>query len=291
MRSPLDAAYFADRAVQQTVEAVENVQVARDTYRLRFECAEMARRITPGQFLMVRLSGSNDPLLGRPLALYDTVMSSSGEPVAVDVVYLAIGKFTKLLAQLRPPQQLDVWGPLGNGFEPCKSGRLIMVAGGIGQTPFLALAREHLGDRNYGDPPRVVGPLSNVTLCYGTRTAALLAGVEDFRRLGVRVRLATEDGSCGHQGLVTELLRQVLAEDDTPARIVCCGPEPMMEGVAQIAAETETPCHVSLETHMACGIGICFTCVAKVRDASGSWDYKRTCVEGPVFDAARIVWR
>ncbi|MDP6723041.1 MAG: dihydroorotate dehydrogenase electron transfer subunit, partial [Pirellulaceae bacterium] len=116
------------------------------------------------------------------------------------------------------------------------------------------------------------------------------AGVEDFQRAGVDVRIATDDGSRGHHGLVTDLLRQTLAESDDDRRIICCGPEPMMVAVAGVAAETETPCQISLETPMACGIGICFTCVAKVRDANGQWDYKRTCVDGPVFDATSIVW-
>ena len=129
-----------------------------------------------------------------------------------------------------------------------------------------------------------------VTLCYGARTAELLAGVEDFQHAGVNVRIATDDGSRGYHGLVTDLLRQTLAESDDDRRIACCGPEPMMAAVAGLAAETETACQISLETPMACGIGICFTCVAKIRDVNGQWDYKRTCVDGPVFDAASIVW-
>lgn len=118
----------------------------------------------------------------------------------------------------------------------------------------------------------------------------MLAGVDDFRRLGVDVHVATDDGSQGHRGLVTELLEPILDRVERPHRIVCCGPEVMMEAVADIAARRGSPCQVSLETPMACGIGICFTCVARIRDAAGNWDYKRTCVEGPVFDAARIAW-
>ena len=103
------------------------------------------------------------------------------------------------------------------------------------------------------------------------------------------LRVATDDGSRGHHGFVTDVLKEVLAETGE-ARIVCCGPEPMMAAVAEIACAANVPCQVSLETPMACGIGICFTCVAKVRDAEGNWDYKRTCVDGPVFDAAEIEW-
>ncbi|MAD81283.1 MAG: dihydroorotate dehydrogenase electron transfer subunit [Pirellulaceae bacterium] len=293
MSNPLHAEYYADAAIQQKVEVVENVKLARDTYRVRFHCPEIAARIVPGQFLMLRLAGMTDPLIGRPLALYDTVPASSGADSGaqeIDVVYLVKGKMTSRLVGFQPGQWLDVWGPLGNGFAPRPTGHLIMVAGGIGQTPFVALAQEALGKRRYGDRTRQPARSNQVTLCYGARTAELLAGVEDFQRAGVDVRIATDDGSRGHHGLVTDLLRQTLAESDDDRRIICCGPEPMMVAVAGVAAETETPCQISLETPMACGIGICFTCVAKVRDANGQWDYKRTCVDGPVFDATSIVW-
>ena len=293
MSNPLHAEYYADAALQQTVEVVENVKLARDTYRVRFHCPEIAVRIVPGQFLMLRLAGLTDPLIGRPLALYDTVLPSQGADSGaqeIDVVYLVKGKLTSRLVEFQPGHLLDVWGPLGNGFAPRPTEHLIMVAGGIGQTPFVALAQEALGKRRYGDTTRQPARSNRVTLCYGARTAELLAGLEDFERAGVDVRIATDDGTRGHHGLVTDLLRQTLAASDADRQIVCCGPEPMMAAVAGVAAETETECQVSLETPMACGIGICFTCVAKVRDANGHWDYKRTCVDGPVFDATSIVW-
>jgi dihydroorotate dehydrogenase electron transfer subunit len=106
----------------------------------------------------------------------------------------------------------------------------------------------------------------------------------------VEVRIGTDDGSRGHHGLVTELLETVLAESSLACRIACCGPERMMEAVSHIAARTNTPCQVSLETPMACGIGVCFSCVARVCDEQAGWDYKRTCVEGPVFAAEKILW-
>ena len=174
-----------------------------------------------------------------------------------------------------------------------------MVAGGIGQTPFLALGKEALGVAAYGGRQPTVIP--KATLCYGVRTADLLAGEDDFRGAGIDLRVASDDGSLGHHGLVTELLANVLAETTaTSPHVVCCGPEPMMEATAGVCAERGVPCQVSLETPMACGIGICFSCVAKVRlppedgpegdGAEGDWDYKRTCVEGPVFNAEKIVW-
>jgi dihydroorotate dehydrogenase electron transfer subunit len=298
MTSPLHAEFYADHAVQRTSEIVENVRLARDTYRVRFHAPQIARRIVPGQFVMLRLAGVNDPLIARPLALYDTVLSAGGQPEAVDVVYLVKGKLTSRLWQLQPGQRLDVWGPLGNGFGVSLLGaqdseiqsHLIMVAGGIGQTPFLALAQEALGHKQYGHPLRNAPRFTQVTFCYGARTADYFAGLDDFERLGIDIRLSTDDGSRGHHGLVTDLVKQVLAERRGHPRIVCCGPEPMMEAVAKFAGEAKIPCEVSLETPMACGIGICFTCVAKVRQEGGGWDYKRSCVEGPVFDAQLIEW-
>jgi dihydroorotate dehydrogenase electron transfer subunit len=290
-RNPLYADFYADRALQSRVRVIENVRLARDTYRIRFECPEIARRFVPGQFLMLRLADRNDPLLGRPLALYDTLRDDRGTTIGVDIVYLTLGKMTRRLARVTPGEFVDTWGPLGNGFPPLRTDHLIMVAGGIGQTPFLALGQEYLGLRQYGEPPRRVPRAGRVTLCYGVRSAELLAGVPDFRSAGFDVRLSSDDGTVGHHGLVTDVLGQVLDETRSLDRlVVCCGPEPMMEGVAGLCRLNETRCLVSLETPMACGIGICFSCVAKICQPDGAWDWKRTCVEGPVFDAERIVW-
>jgi dihydroorotate dehydrogenase electron transfer subunit len=276
--------HYADHAWHGRVEVLENVRLACDTYRIRFGCPELARRIVPGQFVMLRMAGGEDPLLGRPLALYDVV----GD--AVDIVYLVVGKMTGQLAKVQAGTVLEAWGPLGNGFPSEPAEHLLMVAGGIGQTPFLALAKEYLGKFRYGQPPREVPPAKKITLCYGARTAEYLAGVEDFRRIGVEIHLSTDDGSAGHRGLVTELIEPAVRNGREKCRIVCCGPEPMLQATALIAAQLKIPCQVSLETPMACGIGACFSCVAKIRDGRGGWDYRRTCVEGPVFDAADVMF-
>jgi dihydroorotate dehydrogenase electron transfer subunit len=245
MSSPLHATWCPDRAVQRMVEIVENVRLAKDTYRLRFYAPEIARRILPGQFLMLRIAGLNDPLIGRPLALYDTLPGDSGQPELVDVVYLVKGKLTSQLWQMQPGQRLDVWGPLGNGFGAAgnvgargnalhgavehrrpalPTEHLILVAGGIGFTPFLALAQEALHKKKYGDPPREAPRALHITYCYGARTADYFAGLDDFLELGVDVRLATDDGSRGHHGFVTDLLKQALAEHHGRPHVVCCGP-------------------------------------------------------------------
>jgi dihydroorotate dehydrogenase electron transfer subunit len=293
MADELRQASYADRAWKGQATIAHNASVARDTYRIGFRCPEIARQIVPGQFLMLRLPGTNDPLLGRPLAMYDTTRNGDGSPVGLEVVYLTVGKMTHRLATLKAGDPLEVWGPLGNGFPLYRAKHLVLVAGGIGQTPFLSLAKELMGAQRYGDPPRVIERPSKITLCYGARNEGYLAGVDDFRQLGIDVQISTDDGSAGHHGLVTNLLRSTL--DASPfgsspelCRIVSCGPEPMLEAVSKIAAERKVACDVSLETPMACGIGICFSCVAKIRDKSGEWDYRRTCVEGPVFPAENV---
>lgn len=291
----LSAAFYADAAKQRDVMIAANTPLARDTYRLRLASPEIGSKITPGQFVMIRLKGTDNPLLARPFALYDTWCDDAGMPIGFDIGYLVVGKMTRKLKDLRTGDMVEVWGPLGNGFTPRKAEHLIMVAGGIGQTPFLALGRERLGTRTYGQDLREVSKADRVTLCYGVRSKAFAAGVEDFRSAGITVRLSTDDGSEGHHGLVTDLLLDLLNIESQHCRIVCCGPEPMMEAVAKIAQSREVPCEVSLETPMACGIGICFSCVTKVRqqgavEGEPEWDYKRTCVDGPVFDADKIMF-
>ncbi len=267
---------------------LENVRLARDTWRIRLHAPEMACAIRPGQFLMLRLPGHSDPLLGRPFALYDTVLDEQGNAVAVDVVYLVVGKVTGLMTQLRGGDAVEAWGPLGNGFQPLATDdHVALVAGGIGKTPFLAYIRDLLGTRGHGGESSR-RKARQVSLYYGVRTADLAAGVDDFRTVGAEVHLASDDGSLGFKGFVTDLLARRASEGFCPQHIVGCGPEPMLKALAKLAARLNVPCHLSLETPMACGLGICFSCVTKVKTTDG-WDYKRVCVDGPIFDAACLL--
>lgn len=278
------------RPIQRIASVVGNRPIARDTFEMRFSEPEIAARILPGQFVMIRAAGRLDPLLARPYALYD-VHGRPDAPEEVAVVYLVVGNGTRCLSRLSPGERLDVWGPLGNTFptDAAAEGRLLLLAGGVGQTPFLAVAKELLGRRRYGGGRAVATP-RRITLGYGARSRDLLAGVEDFTREGVEVLLATNDGSAGERGYATVLLDRVIESDDPPAAIFSCGPEPMLERVARRAAEAGVPCWVSLETKMACGYGVCFSCVAPVLEGEG-WDYRRVCLDGPVFAGERIAWR
>jgi dihydroorotate dehydrogenase electron transfer subunit len=299
--SPEAAVSASASPSSRLVPILENVPLAQDTYRLRLDDPILARTILPGQFLMVRpgAEGANDPLLGRPFALYDVVLDAAGRPTAVDLVYLVIGRGTACLARRKPGERLAVWGPLGNGFGPAPPGPVLFVAGGIGQTPFLALGRWWLGNRCYGiqqEPalpgsPEITRVFSlSARLLYGVRTASLLAGVDDFRQAGMEVEIATDDGSAGHHGLVTDLLTQRLQQGKRPARIVGCGPLAMLSMLARLAEREQIPCDVSLENHMACGFGACFSCVAPIRQADGPSDLRRVCLEGPVFAARSVDW-
>jgi dihydroorotate dehydrogenase electron transfer subunit len=266
--------------LQRTATTIENVPLAERTFRIRLRVPEIAAAIRPGQFVMLRLPGTTDPLLGRPFALYDTVLED-GASGAIDIVYLVVGKMTGLLSQVKAGELIEVWGPLGNGFlDVGHPDQTTFVAGGIGQTPFLAYARELLGERGYGgDQPR--RRTRKLALYYGVRSKSLAACVEDFERAGALVKLASDDGSVGYKGFVTGLL----ARDNPPGPWIGCGPEPMLHVLIKLAKDRGVTCHVSLETPMACGFGVCFSCVTKVT-TPGGWDYQRVCVDGPVFDAA-----
>ena len=265
-------------------------KMAQDTWAVKLRQPELARQITPGQFFMIRPASGSDPLLGRPFALYDTYLDENGQPAGVEFGFVVVGKMTSLMSGWKTGDSVELWGPLGNGFPVPIAKHLICVAGGIGQTPFLGVAREALGLQKYGSPARQLSSRpESVTLCYGVRSENYLAGMDDFQQPGLTVEVATDDGSVGHHGYVTELLQNRLTANKQDTHVYCCGPEPMMKAVAKICAAESVPCWLSLETPMACGFGACFSCVAKVLEDDGSWDYRRTCVEGPVFKAERLL--
>lgn len=272
-------------AIQTRAKVIAHEVMAKNTWRLRVECPDIARRILPGQFFMIRLPERSDPLLGRPFALFDIYLDSNQSPAGIDFGYVVVGKMTSLLESLRVGDDIEIWGPLGNGFPPPPSGHLVIVSGGIGITPFLAVVREALGKHDYGYPERILSTRpSQITLCHGVRSSEYLGGVDAFQNEGINIRIATDDGSVGHRGFVTDLLREALSQD-TQSTVYCCGPEPMMHAVARLCAKAQVPCFLSLETPMACGFGACFSCVTKVKQDDGSVDYRRVCVEGPVFPA------
>jgi dihydroorotate dehydrogenase electron transfer subunit len=284
-----DLAGSVPSAVECRGQVIDNCCVAQDTWIMRLACPELARQITPGQFFMVRDPRVTNPMLGRPFALLDVWKDSAGQIAGVDFGYVVVGKMTKLMTTWRADDPCSLWGPLGNGFPVPDVERLCLVAGGIGVTPFLAVANEALGNGTYGKIGRFLSKQpTSVNLCYGARSKDHLACVDLFEAAGARVSISTDDGTYGRQGFVTDMLADQISGESPPEAIYCCGPEPMMEAVGKIATENEIPCWLSLETPMACGFGICFSCVTRVRLDDGTTDYRRTCVEGPVFPAEKL---
>ncbi len=291
--SKLHADHYADAMHQIDATLERNDEIGEETFLIRVAVPQIAQAVLPGQFVMIRLAGINAPLIGRALAVFDVINDASGNPTWIDLVYLRKGTLTTALAGSPLGTKVTLWGPLGNGFAARPCDRLIMAVGGIGQTPMLLLGREALGTQTFGDPSRPSGWAKQVELIYGARRSSLLAGVDEFQSAGFHVILCTDDGSAGEQRLVPDVLADRLASlsSDQRLRVVTCGPEIMMEKVAKTCESRSIDCQVSMETPMACGIGICFSCVAQVRqDGPQKWDYKRTCVEGPIFDSTNICW-
>ncbi|MBR9803082.1 dihydroorotate dehydrogenase electron transfer subunit [bacterium] len=277
-------------AAQARATILERDTLAAENFRLRLHCPEIAAQITPGQFFMLRAADRYDPLLGRPFALYDTIVDEHGVPTGIDVGIHAIGKMTELLEQIRIGEELEIWGPLGNGFPEIQTDHLIQVAGGIGYTPFVAVSREVLQQKTYRERK---SSAKRASLVYGVRTQSQRANLSDWSDLpGLDVEICTEDGSEGRKGLVTEPLKDMLTQAETKPTVFTCGPVRMMHAVSELCREHDVECWVSLETPMACGYGACFSCVVPVTDDSAEmgWDYRRSCVEGPVFRGNDIVW-
>ena len=214
----------------------------------------------PGQFAMLSLDPSGlslDPLLPRPMAIF----RSDGE--RVEIRHKVVGRGTALLSVLPPGATVGVLGPLGNGF-PEPPDAALLVGGGTGIASLYLLAAASRSCR----------------VLLGGRTRADILGLADFEALGVELALATDDGSIGHRGLVTELLRP-----DSGDVVFACGPTPMMAAAHERARKAGAHCFVSLENQMACGFGVCLGCA--VRRAEG---YAYVCTDGPVFDADEVRW-
>jgi len=229
----------------------------------------------PGQFAMLSpgaLAGAlrTDPLLPRPMALY----RSFGDGSEVEVLYKRTGRGTALLAEAAPGAALGFTGPLGRGFAPPGAGeRALLVGGGTGIASLHALA---LRGRAAG---------AEVHVLLGARSAADLMGREDFAALDVALTVATEDGSAGETGRVTEPLARALG-DWPDAVVYACGPTAMMRRAASLAAAGGRPCFVSLENPMACGFGVCLGCAAPLSGGG----FALVCRDGPVLAAETVAW-
>lgn len=258
---------------------INNTRLSSDYNVIALDAPEIAAAATPGQFVMVKPGRGSDPLLRRPFSVFE-ILEKNGRLTGLTLLSKRIGVTTNLLYDAVVGDVVSCLGPLGRPFslvEPPKEAWL--VAGGVGLAPFatLAAALRARGVR--------------VTLFYGARSGRELFYLDWFQAHGVMLELSTEDGSRGVKGRVTiPLDRALTSRGNENVMVYACGPEPMLEAVAHVSARHGRPCEVSVERVMGCGMGGCYSCVIPVRDASGGQHYVRSCIGGPVFSAADLVW-
>ncbi len=245
-------------------------QLAPDIYRLLIHAPRIAGAAHPGQFVMVRIADQFDPLLRRPFSIHQ--QSSNG---SVGLLFKAIGSGTEILAKVDVGDSLDLIGPLGRGFDLTLQQPVCMIGGGMGIAPLYFLAKRLLVNGRVPENDHVLLGACN------RKEVALLA--DEFMALGYQVQIATDDGSMGHHGFVPELLGTVLSG---VGRVYTCGPHPMMRTIVSQCQQAEVGCQVSLEAHMACGLGACLGCT--VRGAEGN--YVHVCKQGPVFYGGEVAW-
>ncbi len=235
----------------------------------------------PGQFVMIRPIGAGGPLLSRPLSIYNFVRYQNH--VTLELLYRVVGRGTELLSQLPPGGEVKILGPLGSGFriEKTRSQR-ILLAGGMGVAPITFLA-QYL--------ERQVTGKNELNICLGAKNCAEIVGVERIKGIPGLLNIATDDGSLGSCGLVTDLLPEITREcDPGKTMIYACGPMAMLKALAKQLAPTGIPCQVSIEERMACGVGACLGCAVAVQNRRGIREQKSVCKDGPVFNIQDICW-
>ncbi len=245
-------------------------------FLLTFLHTETAREARPGQFVMIKAGASAEPPLRRPFS----ILEASPERETFTLFVKAIGPGSRALVSLPQGGVAQCLGPLGRPFtSPTGDSEALLVGGGYGVAPFSFLGAE------------LARQGSRARLFYGGRTAAELPLLARLRQQGLEVVPATEDGSLGSAGRVTVPLEAHLDTAAGPHRLYACGPEAMMHAVARIAAARGLAAQVSLDPWMGCGVGTCLGCVVRIQGSGdGRWKYRCACTEGPVFDAARVVW-
>lgn len=260
---------------------IANARLSHDYNVLALDAPSIAEAVSPGQFVMVKAGSGNDPLLRRPFSVFEILRSADGRASGISILVKRIGVSTRLLYDARVGDTIACLGPLGQPFtlaDPPAEGW--MVAGGVGLAPFWTVAEA------------LVARGVRCTLFYGARRGDELFYLDFFRNLGVQLVLTTEDGSVGEKGRVIAPLDRALASRpaDQEVTVYACGPEGMLEATAHTAARYGRRCEVSVERIMGCGMGGCYSCVVPMKSASGGFHHVRSCIAGPVLDAAQIVW-
>ena len=283
-------------AIDVLAEILTNRALSADYNVVGFHAPDLARLAQPGQFVMVKTSRRDDPLLRRPFSIFEILRDAQGQPIGVSVLNKRVGVGTALLYEAAVGDALPILGPLGQSWtgaahavssqeQASPTGVTTdtrrehwMVAGGVGLAPFVTLAETLSASHQ---PMR---------LFYGGRSASDLYYASLFEELGAALVLTTEDGTRGEKGRVTAPLERALSDrGQMPVTLYACGPTPMMRAVADLGKHYGAVTFVSLEPIMGCGMGGCYSCVVKVNDHDHP-HFVRSCIEGPIFDASRIMW-
>ncbi len=259
---------------QSTATVITHESMGPGYLRMTLVCPADFSTARPGQFVMLGTPGNQ--LLRRPFSVHRLAVGVNGQ-TEVAILYKVVGAGTAALARLAVGGQVDILGPLGQGFSIREDyERIFIAAGGIGVAPMLYLL-EHLAVTRSSD---------GLELFLGGRSREDLLCLDDFRSLGLRVHRTTDDGSDGAQCFLTHPL-EMEAQKRPPDIIYACGPMDMLSCVAGIAARLKIPCQVSIESMMACGLGACLGCAVEGASQDG---YLHVCKDGPVFDADRLRW-
>ncbi|MDX9714405.1 MAG: dihydroorotate dehydrogenase electron transfer subunit [Dissulfurispiraceae bacterium] len=220
----------------------------------------------PGQFYMLQATSCYDPLLKRPFSIFSIKNNELG------FLFRVRGKATKILSSLKEGETIDLIGPLGSGYpEPASD--FVAVAGGVGVASLYSLIEKYSGRAHF---------------FYGARTKDELVLIDEIRALSKELTIVTQDCSCGIEGVVTDACADAICIPDSALKgfpVYACGPNPMLKALHGRLNDRDIKCYVSLEEHMACGVGACLGCVVK-----GINEYKRVCKEGPVFPMDVIQW-
>ncbi|MFH1074979.1 MAG: dihydroorotate dehydrogenase electron transfer subunit [Candidatus Firestonebacteria bacterium] len=246
---------------------LSNKKVSREYWKMKVFAPLIADIAVPGQFLNIKIGNENIPLLRRPMSIHKI------KPPVLEILYKIRGQGTELLSRYNSKDYLEILGPLGNGFQTEGIYKTAIIAGGgYGISPLLAL----------NDKLRKLD--KKIITIIGAKSAAFV-----YKKGFTGVKVATEDGSAGIKGLITKALDNACCGLEGNAVIFACGPDKMLKAVAEIAKTHNISCQVSMENLMACGVGVCLSCVCAVKQGLKE-EYKRVCVDGPVFDSREIVW-
>lgn len=260
--------------VNETARILSNEQVGPRLYLMALASPVIAGAIEPGQFVHMRVPRMEAHILRRPFSVY----ARDAQAGTFEVLYQVVGFGTDHMTRLAAGEECELIGPVGATWNPPASGRCLLVGGGVGAAPLFMLCE------------RICASDAAVDVVLGAQTASALVCRERYAALlGGEPRCATDDGSYGRAGFCTSLVSEALAEAAAAGEpydyVAVCGPEPLMKIVAGLAADAGVRCEVSMEKRMACGIGACLSCVVDTVDGK-----KRACVDGPVFDARKVVW-